>query len=286
VSTTALVHTMPRNYRSNSSGSLISERSQITELGFNCDSPEGGTIKKKPTLANKKPEQQQQQQQYQHQHQQQQQHPQEQQQQSKKVAKGVRFKESFATIPDYKNDDDLMDLPPPPLLPSEMSRELSPTETKVYRNIEDTLNIHRQVKSASFDLEAELECLPVLNNINKLTRRYSDESLVSNPAMLHTGTVLVNHPTQDFSSPVKSGSSPVNSGSSPVKSPEPNRPAPVLKPMVGRKPSIDKNLLARKHQMEQKTEQQQQQQQQQQQPQQPQQHVSRQSQPQNGMKQD
>ena len=60
--------------RSNSTGSL-SEKSQAStgiELGFNCDSPQGGTIRKKP-----KPESE----------------------NKPKPAKGVRFKESFATIP-------------------------------------------------------------------------------------------------------------------------------------------------------------------------------------------
>ena len=99
-------------------------------------------------------------------------------------------------------------------------------------------------------------------SINKLTRRYSDESLVSNPAMLHTGTLISNY--QDYSvlsqqnqnhqnnatspnNPVIKSSNPVSSSSNPVKSPEPNRPAPVLsKPQIGRKPSIDKALLAKK----------------------------------------
>ena len=74
-----------------------------------------------------------------------------------------------------------------------------------------------------------------------MCRRYSDESLVSNPAMLHCGVLVSNQ--QDYS---HTGSNP----SSPIKSPlmgvAPNRPAPVLKPQIGRKPSIDKNLLAKK----------------------------------------
>ena len=64
--------------RSNSTGSL-SEKSQAStgiELGFNCDSPQGGTIRKKP-----KPESE----------------------NKPKPAKGVRFKESFATIPISKS---------------------------------------------------------------------------------------------------------------------------------------------------------------------------------------
>ena len=85
--------------------------------------------------------------------------------------------------------------------------------------------------------------------------------------MLHTGTLISNY--QDFSvlsqqqqnstnhhhhhnnattspsNPVIKSVNPVSS-TNPVKSPEPNRPAPVLKPQIGRKPSIDKALLAKK----------------------------------------
>ena len=189
--------------RSNSTGSL-SEKSQAStgiELGFNCDSPEGGTIKKKPSATKKE------------------------ESENRKI-KGVRFKESYATIPDpfpvSVPEPEKLPLPPPPLLPF---------EEPDFRRAQRAHN----AKSASFDLEAELECLP--QTLGKLTRRYSDESLVSNPAMLHTGVLVSNY--QDYS-PGGSNSS------SPVKSPEPNRPAPVLKPMIGRKPSIDKNLLAKK----------------------------------------
>ena len=208
ISTTAMVHTMPRNnpnlitQRSNSTGSL-SEKSQAStgiELGFNCDSPEGGTIKKKPSA--KKDEEKQ-----------------------KNKTKGVRFLESYTSIPDYE-----LPLPPPPLLPY----ETEPSELVSRRTARAT-----NAKSASFDLEAELECLPAQIQNGKLQRRYSDESLVSNPAMLHTGVLISNY--QDFS-----GNSNNSNASSPVKSPEPNRPAPVLKPQIGRKPSIDKNLLAKK----------------------------------------
>ena len=223
VSVSAMVHaTMPRNYhmmqphpqRSNSTGSL-SEKSQAStgvDIGFMCDSPEGGTIRKKPkefshnsntassTLTSEsKP----------------------------KPAKGVRFKESFVSIP---LEDDLP-LPPPPSLPYE-ALDFS------NRNSLRATN----AKSASFDLEAELECLPHVQTSNKLTRRYSDESLVSNPAMLHCGVLISTQ--QDYQAGVHAGGS--SNSSSPIKSPEPNRPAPVLKPQIGRKPSLDKSMLAKK----------------------------------------
>ena len=175
----------------------------------------------------------------------------------------------------YFSDEDLP-LPPPPLLPHEDPYTLAASRNYTYHRHSGT------PKSTHFDLEAELECLPVAS-INKLTRRYSDESLVSNPAMLHTGTLISNY--QDYSvlsqqqnnhnhhhntitpNPVIK-SNPVST-TNPVKSPEPNRPAPVLKPQIGRKPSIDKALLAKK--LLQNDQQQQQQQ-----------HVSRQSLPTNG----
>ena len=139
VSVSAMV---PQNYhmqlhhpqRSNSTGSL-SEKSQAStgiELGFNCDSPQGGTIRKKPkesTIATSASSEN-----------------------KPKPTKGVRFKESFATIP-------LDDLPPPPPLP--------------YEALDFTTNQNglqtRNSRSASFDLEAELECLPHVAT-NKLTR--------------------------------------------------------------------------------------------------------------------
>ena len=245
--TSAMVHTMPKNFHlngggsngmvlkpllssqlSNSSASLsersISSSTGAPEHGFSCDSPEGGTIKKKPShnrsIANNhkssSPEDQQ-----------------------KPKAKGVRFKETFATIPDPDPDPvtgpDMLPPPPPP------SSGLDNIDTDKNRSIEDTLNIHRLTSTSnSFAFDGELECLPVPVNANghgqnKLTRRYSDESLVSNPAMLHSAT-LISRPNVNNSA----------SGGSPVKSPEPNRPAPVLKPVVGKKPSIDKGMLARK----------------------------------------
>ena len=193
VSTKALVHSLPTG----STGSL-SEKSQVSgvELGFNCDSPEGGTIKKKPKDG----------------------------QQDLPAKKGVRFKESFALI------EDEMDLPPPPMPPpQEPHQDFRRPRSNEQQDYKTRMN---NSKSASFELEAELECLPSLPN-GKLQRRYSDESLVSNPAMLHCGVVIPSY--QDY--PVIS---------SPIKSPEPNRPAPVLKPQIGRKPSIDKSLLAKK----------------------------------------
>ena len=195
VSTKALVH---HSLPSGSTGNL-SEKSQVStglELGFNCDSPEGGTIKKKPK--------------------------------EEPIKKGVRFKESFA-IMDNDQDEEL-DLPPPPMLPPQEPQDFRRPRSNEQQDYKTRMN---NSKSASFELEAELECLPSLQANGKLQRRYSDESLVSNPAMLHCGVVIPSY--QDY--PVIS---------SPIKSPEPNRPAPVLKPQIGRKPSIDKSLLTKK----------------------------------------
>ena len=120
-----------------------------------------------------------------------------------------------------------------------------------------------------------------------LKRRFSQESLVSNPAMLHSGTLIESRRhspgPQQFngrrSSPVQlqrprvqpplpppSPPPPPSSSSPPqphpqihqkpaaavapqqLTSPQPQRPAPVLKPLVSRKPSVDKSFLLKKQQ--------------------------------------
>ena len=79
--------------RSTSSGSLSEKSSSAlssVELGFNCDSPEGGTIRKKPpAILNLKTGQ-----------------VKSDESQSKKSQqqKEVRFKETFTTIPEKRNN--------------------------------------------------------------------------------------------------------------------------------------------------------------------------------------
>ena len=98
-------------------------------------------------------------------------------------------------------------------------------------------------------------------------RHFSQESLASNPAMLHSATLI--RSDEDAlavaavpSSPVTKKSTTQSSTSSipsPVVqskellSPQPSRPAPVLKPAVGRKPSLDKSFLLRKQLVEERS---------------------------------
>ena len=107
----------------------------------------------------------------------------------------------------------------------------SRTEARYQGNLVEIANFNIQICTVL--RTPVLECQKY-----SMFRRYSDESLVSNPAMLHCGVLVSNQ--QDYS---HTGSNP----SSPIKSPlmgvAPNRPAPVLKPQIGRKPSIDKNLF-------------------------------------------
>ena len=153
----------------------------------------------------------------------------------KLIPSKTNFKMILHTI--FFLDEDLP-LPPPPSLPHEEPPNPSMRSYVFNRNSGGA-----QPKSTHFDLEAELECLPASN---KITRRYSDESLVSNPAMLHTGTLIPSYPDYPVLSNNGNGNQVKFNQVSPVKSPEPNRPAPVLKPQIGRKPSIDKALLAKK----------------------------------------
>ena len=124
--------------------------------------------------------------------------------------------------------------PPPPLPNSALSGE--PTERKVYKNINEILSSHKsalrhqQPQGDGQQAQAALTA----------GRRASTDSLVSNPAMLHSGTILTEESTLDPVAPSPSPKVPV--------SPQPERPAPVLKPQVGRKPSLDRGLIQQKQQ--------------------------------------
>ena len=78
-----------------------------------------------------------------------------------------------------------------------------------------------------------------------LISNYQDFSVLSQQQQNSTNHHHHNNATTSPSNPVIKSVNPVSS-TNPVKSPEPNRPAPVLKPQIGRKPSIDKALLAKK----------------------------------------
>lgn len=174
-------------------------------------------------------------------------------------------------------------------------------EGLVYRNIDDILGRNRTVlEQNGRTLSREWSPAKVSDldfPESPLKRRFSQESLVSNPAMLHSATLIESRrhspgppplppSLQQFngrrSSPVQqlqrprgqpplppppSPPPPPSSSSSPpqqqllihqkpavavapqqLTSPQPQRPAPVLKPQVSRKPSVDKSFLLKKQQ--------------------------------------
>jgi len=74
----------------------------------------------------------------------------------------------------------------------------------------------------------------------------SDEEVLAAPTAAPVAAVP--------SSPVSKKSTPSSQQQSKeLLSPQPDRPAPVLKPAVGRKPSLDKSFLLRKQLMEERT---------------------------------
>ncbi len=85
---------------------------------------------------------------------------------------------------------------------------------------------------------------------NPPTRHLSQESVVSNPAMLHSG-MLIKSPPDEVSPEPEVAHLPESLKE--LLSPQPNRPAPVLKPAVSKKPSIDKSFLAKKQMIEDRT---------------------------------
>jgi len=260
---------LTKNGRSESSGSLSEQSSSggrsSVEHGFNCDSPEGGTIKKKPDkngAASKK---------------------------SNLVSsikdtsdsnsrggqssgsggggggakpqKGVRFLDSYATIPPSPPSETEPDsVAQSQQLSSCSGGGLLPAEDMVYNNIDQILATNRSVlaKTSMDDMDHFRRRGDVPP---PLQRRYSNESLASNPAMLHSGTLVhadVATPAEFKPSKVKAvaaavaaattASGATSNGTTDLPlSPQPDRPAPVLKPSVARKPSIDKTtFLARK----------------------------------------
>ena len=78
-----------------------------------------------------------------------------------------------------------------------------------------------------------------------IRRRYSNESIVSNPQMLHVGTLVSQQHQRSPSPPF-----PPPPTNLTMNTPEePERPAPVLtKPQVSRKPSLDRNVLLKRQQ--------------------------------------
>lgn len=84
---------------------------------------------------------------------------------------------------------------------------------------------------------------------NSPSRHLSQESLSSNSAMLHSA-MLIKSSDQLF--PDQEARK-VPESMKELLSPQPNRPAPILKPAVSKKPSIDKTFLAKKQIIEERT---------------------------------
>ena len=242
--------------RSTSSGSLSEKSSSAmssVELGFNCDSPEGGTIRKKPpAILNLKSSQVKSDE-----------SPSKKSQQTKEV----RFKETFTTIPEKRNNvvgaPGYLPSPPPELY--ESSEENGDSGGPLYQSLVEVLTLGRNGGKKKSNEQDPFYSKPP-------QRHFSQESLASNPAMLHSATlirsdeeVLAAATTAPIavvpSSPVSKKSlqqqppmtSPTQTQTKELLSPQPNRPAPVLKPAVGRKPSLDKSFLLRKQMMEERS---------------------------------
>jgi hypothetical protein len=147
--------------RSASSGSLSEKSSSAmssVELGFNCDSPEGGTIRKKPpTILSLKsgPAK-----------------PDESPTKKSQLTKEVRFKETFTTIPEKKNNvvgaSGYLPSPPPELYESPEESGGGP----LYQSLVEVLTLGRNGgKKKSVEPEPFHSKVP--------QRHFSQESLVS-----------------------------------------------------------------------------------------------------------
>ena len=124
--------------RSASSGSL-SEKStsamSSVELGFSCDSPEGGTIRKKPAILNLKSQK-----------------SEENSSKKSQQTKEVRFKETFTTIPDKKNNvqgaPGYLPSPPPELY--ESVEENGDSGGPLYQSLVEVLTMGRASTASLF----------------------------------------------------------------------------------------------------------------------------------------
>ena len=186
-----------------------------------------------------------------------------------KQTKGVRFKESFSTIPrppsppviddlynsETKSQPSRTDNESGPLWGDHMRHPTSNTKNNVVdNNICDSANqdINNVPISKpgnlinnkyAFNNETTDQVKLRKNSHPPLQRRYSNESLISNNSvMLHTGTLIHANAIDDLA---------LNQQQYPNKSvnhnmavpSQPDRPAPVLKPAVGRKPSLDRTSI-------------------------------------------
>ena len=100
----------------------------------------------------------------------------------------MRFLDSYSTIPPSDEDDGISTISSSNGAAAaasalDFSDRPSETEKSVYNNIDRILATNRSVLARTSDP-------PPVQPPPPLQRRYSSESLVSNPAMLHTGAIV------------------------------------------------------------------------------------------------
>ena len=179
-----------------------------------------------------------------------------------KQVKGVRFKESFIAIPrppsdaftDYDNDT----LPRNTHIGNERSNKISEPNS----NLKKSVNVNTNNDSGSHSIVPSTQTPGIIisgkygsnnefseqvklrkNSNTPLQRRYSNESLISNNSvMMHTGTLIQANAIDDLAlnQPQYTNKSNIHNVLVPS---QPDRPAPVLKPAVGRKPSLDRSSI-------------------------------------------
>ena len=105
----------------------------------------------------------------------------------------MRFLNSYSTIPPSDEDDGISTISSSNGAAAaaatsalDFSDRPSETEKSVYNNIDRILATNRSVLARTSDPPPPLQPPPP----PPLQRRYSSESLVSNPAMLHTGAIV------------------------------------------------------------------------------------------------
>ena len=102
---------------------------------------------------------------------------------------GVRFLDSYSTIPASDDDDGISTISSSSANPASNSQSAaaaSGQEAEVYNNIDRILATNKSVLAKTGAATGHQMATPPSN----MQRRYSNESLVSNPAMLHTGAIV------------------------------------------------------------------------------------------------
>ena len=185
-----------------------------------------------------------------------------------KQVKGVRFKESFTAIPRPPSDvfiDEAYDndtISRHKHIDNERSDVWPDKIIQPNPNLKNNVNssgmqdsVSQGIVSSALKLGTGINNKIASNNeisdqvkLRKnsntpLQRRYSNESLISNNSvMMHTGTLIHANAIDDLA--LNQQQYPNKTGVHNMAVPsQPDRPAPVLKPVVGRKPSLDRSSI-------------------------------------------